>query len=49
MQGLDGDAAILLYPDPCYDALCQLHIWLCNEVQTIIDIVSHTYLYSRLV
>ena len=43
MQGLDGDAALLLYPDPCCDAL-----WLCNKVQTINDPVSHTDIFLQL-
>jgi len=37
VQVLDGEAAVLLYPDPCCDTL-----WLWSEVQTIIDPVSQT-------
>jgi hypothetical protein len=38
-EGLDGDA-LSLYPEPFCDSLWQLHIWLCSEVQTIIDPVK---------
>lgn len=41
VQGLDGDATLLLYSDTCCDTL-----WLCNEVQTIIDPVSHTDIFT---